>query len=214
VDVELDGARQTVGGGDRAVALACDVSDEGSVESTFDAAETAFGAELDVVVNVAGIGSTETAAEETLARWEQVFAVNARGTFLVAREAVRRLKRCGRAGVIVNVASVAAQVGLRKRAAYCASKGAVVALTRAMAVDHAADGIRVNCVCPGTIRTPWVQRLIDDAGEAIEDLEARQLMGRLGEPEDVAELILFLASDRSRFATGAVFVLDGGLSAA
>lgn len=193
--------------------LACDVAEEPSVLEAFELARSILGGAPDVVVNVAGIGSTRTVAEETVERWDDVLAVNARGTFLVAREAVRGMVAAGEGGVIVNVASVAGQVGLRNRAAYCASKGAVIALSRAMAVDHAATGIRVNCVCPGTIRTPWVERLVNDAGESIDDLAARQLLGRLGEADEVADLIVYLASDSAAFATGAAFVLDGGLTA-
>jgi NAD(P)-dependent dehydrogenase (short-subunit alcohol dehydrogenase family) len=115
-------------------------------------------------------------------------------------------------GAIVNVASVAALVGLRARAAYCASKGAVVALTRALAVDHVADGIRVNAVCPGTVDTPWVQRLVEQAGESLDALRARQPMGRLGTPEEVADAIVYLAT--ASFATGTILTVDGGLTAA
>jgi NAD(P)-dependent dehydrogenase (short-subunit alcohol dehydrogenase family) len=115
-------------------------------------------------------------------------------------------------GSIVNVASVAALVGLRNRAAYCASKGAVVALTRALAVDHVAENIRVNAVCPGTVDTPWVHRLVDDVGESIDALAARQLMSRLGTPEEIADAIVYLAF--AEFVTGSVLTIDGGLSAA
>jgi NAD(P)-dependent dehydrogenase (short-subunit alcohol dehydrogenase family) len=115
-------------------------------------------------------------------------------------------------GVIVNVASVAALVGLRNRAAYCASKGAVVALTRALAVDHVGDRIRVNAVCPGTIETPWVQRLVSDAGESLDALRARQPLGRLGTPDEVADAVVYLAT--AEFVTGTILTVDGGLTAA
>jgi len=117
-------------------------------------------------------------------------------------------------GSILNVASVAGLVGLRNRAAYCASKGAVIALTRALAVDHVAAGLRVNCVCPGTIDTPWVRRLVQESGESLDALRARQPMGRLGTADEVAAAALHLAGDDSAFATGAIFALDGGLTAA
>ncbi len=115
-------------------------------------------------------------------------------------------------GAIVNVASVAALVGLRNRAAYSASKGAVVALTRALAVDHVGDGIRVNAVCPGTVDSPWVRRLVDDAGESLDALRARQPMGRLGTPDEIADAVLYLATRRVRHRH--VLVIDGGLTAA
>jgi NAD(P)-dependent dehydrogenase (short-subunit alcohol dehydrogenase family) len=111
------------------------------------------------------------------------------------------------------MASVAGVVGLRNRAAYCASKGAVIALTRALAVDHVGDGVRVNCVCPGTVDSPWVRRLVEDVGESIDQLTARQPMGRLGTPEEIARSIAYLASDDTAFMTGSALVIDGGLSA-
>jgi 2-keto-3-deoxy-L-fuconate dehydrogenase len=167
-------------------------------------------ADLDVLVNVAGVGSTTNAPETPLEIWEDVFAVNARGTFLCCKHAIPGMAARG-GGSIVNVASVAALVGLRNRAAYCASKGAVVALTRALAVDHVGDGIRVNAVCPGTVDSPWVQRLVEDAGESLDALRARQPLGRLGTPDEVAEAVEYLVS--AEFATGTVLVLDGGLTA-
>jgi len=191
--------------GERAAAAALDVRDEGAVR---DVAR-----DVDVLVNSAGIGSTTTAPETPLAVWEDVFAVNARGTFLCCKHAIPGMVERG-GGSIVNVASVGGVVALRNRAAYCASKGAVVALTRAVAVDHVADGIRVNAVCPGTVDTPWVRRLVEEVGESLEALRARQLMGRLGTPEEVAAAVLYLASDDAAFVTGTAFVIDGGLSAA
>jgi NAD(P)-dependent dehydrogenase (short-subunit alcohol dehydrogenase family) len=117
-------------------------------------------------------------------------------------------------GSIVNMASVAGLVGLRNRAAYCASKGAVIAFTRALAIDHVSDGVRVNAVCPGTVDSPWVRRLVDEAGESLDALRARQPMGRLGTPEEVAGAVAYLASDAAAFVTGTAFVIDGGLTAA
>ncbi len=184
-------------------ALELDVRDEEQVA----AATTG----IDVLVNVAGIGSTTSAPDTQLEVWENVFAVNARGTFLTCKHAIPGMQARG-GGSIVNVASVAALVGLRNRAAYCASKGAVVALTRALAVDHVGDGIRVNAVCPGTVDSPWVRRLVEDAGELLDALRARQPLGRLGLPEEIADAVAYLAG--AEFATGTVLVLDGGLTAA
>jgi NAD(P)-dependent dehydrogenase (short-subunit alcohol dehydrogenase family) len=166
---------------------------------------------LDVLVNVAGIGSTTSAPNTSLEIWEDVFAVNARGTFLCCKHAIPGMAARG-GGSIVNVASVAALVGLRNRAAYSASKGAVVALTRALAVDHVADGIRVNAVCPGTVDSPWVRRLVEESGESLDALRARQPLGRLGTTEEVAEAVEYLLT--AEFATGTVLVVDGGLTAA
>jgi NAD(P)-dependent dehydrogenase (short-subunit alcohol dehydrogenase family) len=169
--------------------------------------------DLDVLVNVAGIGSTTTAPETPLDVWEDVFAVNARGTFLCCKHAIPTMIARG-GGAIVNIASVAAIVGLRNRAAYCASKGAVVSLTRALAVDHVKDGIRINAVCPGTVDSPWVRRLVDESGESLDELTARQPLGRLGTVEEIAEAVAYLASDAASFVTGSVLVIDGGLTAA
>jgi NAD(P)-dependent dehydrogenase (short-subunit alcohol dehydrogenase family) len=188
-------------------ALQLDVRAEEQVEAAMD------GLELDVLVNVAGVGSTTTAPDTPLDVWENVFAVNARGTFLCCKYAIPGMTERGR-GSIVNMASVAALVGIRNRAAYCASKGAVVALTRALAIDHVADGIRVNAVCPGTVDSPWVRRLVEDAGESLDALRARQPMGRLGLPEEIADAVAYLASDAATFVTGTVLVIDGGLTAA
>ena len=188
-----------------AEAIELDVRDEAQVAPAM--------ANVDVLVNVAGIGSTTTAPETTLETWEDVFAVNARGTFLCCKHAIPGMAARG-GGSIVNVASVAALVGLPRRAAYCASKGAVVSLTRALAVDHVSDGIRVNAVCPGTVDSPWVRRLVEEAGESIDELRARQPLGRLGTPEEVAAAVAYLASDEAAFVTGTALVIDGGLTAA
>jgi NAD(P)-dependent dehydrogenase (short-subunit alcohol dehydrogenase family) len=193
-------------GEDRAVARALDVRDEAAVRD-------ALPAELDVVANIAGIGSTTTAPDTPLDVWEDVFAVNARGTFLTCKHALPSMI-ARRSGNIVNMASIAGVVGLRNRAAYCASKGAVIALTRALAIDHVGDGVRVNAVAPGTVGSPWVQRLVTEAGESLDDLRARQPMGRLGEPDEIAEAVLYLASDAAAFVTGSILTIDGGLTAA
>src|SRR4051812_14696729 len=189
--------------GDAVAWVDLDVRDE-------DAVRAATG-DLDVLVNVAGIGSTTSAPETPLAVWENVFAVNARGTFLCCKHAIPGMVARG-GGSIVNIASVAGLVGLRNRAAYCASKGAVVALTRALAVDHVGDGIRVNAVAPGTVDSPWVRRLVEDAGESLDELRARQPLGRLGTPEEIADAVAYLTT--ADFVTGSVLVIDGGLTAA
>ena len=167
--------------------------------------------DVDVLVNVAGIGSTTSAPDTPLDVWEDVFAVNARGTFLCCKHAIPGMRERG-GGSIVNVASVAGLVGLKNRAAYCASKGAVVALTRALAVDHVGDGIRVNAVCPGTVDSPWVRRLVESSGESLAELTARQPLGRLGTPDEIADAVLYLAT--AEFATGTILTVDGGLTAA
>src|SRR3954462_6906547 len=191
--------------GDAVAWVDLDVRDE-------DAVRAATG-DLDVLVNVAGVGSTTSAPDTPLAVWENVFAVNARGTFLCSKHAIPGMVQRG-GGAIVNIASVAGLVGLPNRAAYCASKGAVIALTRAMAVDHVRQGVRVNAVCPGTVDSPWVRRLVEEVGESLDALRARQPMGRLGTTEEVAQAVLYLASDAAAFITGTGLVIDGGLTAA
>jgi 2-keto-3-deoxy-L-fuconate dehydrogenase len=166
-----------------------------------------------VLANIAGIGSTTTAPDTPLEVWEDVFSVNARGTFLCCKHAIPGMVERG-GGSIVNMASVAGLVGLRNRAAYCASKGAVIAFTRALAVDHVGDGVRLNAVCPGTVDSPWVRRLVEDVGESLDALRARQPMGRLGRTDEIAEAVLYLASDAAAFVTGTALVIDGGLTAA
>jgi 2-keto-3-deoxy-L-fuconate dehydrogenase len=191
--------------GDRAQALTLDVRDESAVSGAM--------AGLDVLANVAGIGSTTNAPDTPLEVWENVFAVNARGTFLCCKHAIPSMIERG-GGAIVNIASVAGMIGLPNRVAYSASKGAVIALTRALAIDHVRQGIRVNAVCPGTVDSPWVRRLVEDVGESLDALRERQPMGRLGSTEEVAQAVLYLASDDAAFVTGSGLVIDGGLTAA
>jgi 2-keto-3-deoxy-L-fuconate dehydrogenase len=189
--------------GDRAQPLTLDVRDENAVSGAM--------AGLDVLVNVAGIGSTTNAPDTPLEVWENVFAVNARGTFLCCKHAIPSMIGRG-GGAIVNIASVAGMIGLPNRVAYSASKGAVIALTRALAIDHVRQGVRVNAVCPGTVDSPWVRRLVEDVGESLDALRARQPLGRLGTPEEIAEAVTYLAA--AEFVTGSVLVIDGGLTAA
>jgi NAD(P)-dependent dehydrogenase (short-subunit alcohol dehydrogenase family) len=180
------------------------------IETTVDE----FG-RLDVLVNNAGYGIAGSVLETDEDAWDALMAVNVRGVFLCSKYAIPAMKKNG-GGAIVNTASVVAQVGISNRAAYCASKGAVAALTRAIAIDHVRDGIRCNAVAPGTIDTPYFQEILQknpDPAAARQALAARQLMGRMGTPDEIAAGILFLASDESRFATGTILTLDGGWTA-
>jgi NAD(P)-dependent dehydrogenase (short-subunit alcohol dehydrogenase family) len=198
-DLQPDGVATDLG----ATAIRLDVRDEAQVVRAMNGVE--------VLVNAAGIGSTTSAPDTPVEVWDDVFAVNARGTFLCCKHAIPAMRAQG-GGAIVNIASVAALVGLRNRAAYCASKGAVVALTRALAVDHVGDRIRVHAVCPGTIDTPWENRLVSGAGESSDAVRARQPMGRLGTPEEGADAVVYLAT--AEFVTGTILTVDGGLTAA
>jgi NAD(P)-dependent dehydrogenase (short-subunit alcohol dehydrogenase family) len=190
------------------------VADEAMVKSVVAETLERCG-RVDLLLNIAGIGSTQTAIDTDLETWERVFAVNVRGTFLMSKYLLPSMIKQNY-GVIINMASVAGMVGLPDRAAYCSSKAAVIGLTRAMAVDHVKQGIRVNAICPGTVDSPWVGRLLaaaDDADEARRKLVARQPMGRLGQPEEIAEAALYLASDAASFVTGMTLAIDGGLTA-
>jgi meso-butanediol dehydrogenase / (S,S)-butanediol dehydrogenase / diacetyl reductase len=214
-DINVAAAEETAAlasGAGTVLAAQVDVSDERDVTALFESCEQQLGP-LAVLANIAGIGSTTNAPDTPLEVWERVFAVNARGTYLCCKHAIPRMIAAG-GGSIVNMASVAGLVGLRDRAAYCASKGAVVALTRALAIDHVADRVRVNCICPGTVDSPWVRRLLDDVGESLDALTARQPLGRLGTPEEIAAAVLYVASDAAAFMTGSALVIDGGLTAA
>ncbi|HUO35055.1 MAG TPA: SDR family NAD(P)-dependent oxidoreductase [Candidatus Acidoferrum sp.] len=194
--------------------IACDVTDVASVERALAKAETHFG-QLNVVVNNAGAVVVATAEQTTDADWQNVLGVNLTGTFNVSRAALPILRRAG-GGSIVNIGSVLGLVARRERAAYCAAKAGVTGLTKAMALDHAQDKIRVNCICPSIVETELgIQSMAKAADPAADRVErAKQIpLGRLGMPEDVAELAVYLASDEAAWMTGAAIPIDGGLTA-
>ncbi len=171
--------------------------------------------QLDVLVNAAGVEIEKTIEHTTLAEWNRVFAVNVTGMFLASKQALPLLRASGNASVI-NFGSYDGFIADPGLAAYCASKGAVHALTRAMAVDHGPEGIRVNAICPGYVDTPMLQSFFQDSG----DIESLQTAVRevhpsrtYGTPTDVANLASWLASDEARYANGQLWVLDGGLTA-
>lgn len=172
---------------------------------------------LHVLVNNAGIGYVGDVLETDEAEYEKLMAVNVRGVFLCAKAAGAHMVAHG-GGAVVNMASVAGIVGVGRRFAYGASKGAVIAMTKSMAVDLVERGVRVNCICPGTIETPFVEGYLDrfhkdNKEETRAGLHARQPMGRMGRPDEIAYAALYLASDQSQFATGSELVVDGGLTA-
>ena len=198
--------------GSYATYIKCDIGDALSVTEAFN--EFAKSSKsLDVLINNAGIGSLTTVEKETDEVWHKVLNINVVGTARVSRLAIPLLRQSKHAA-IVNTASVAAIDGIPNRAAYSASKGAILALTLAMATDHLPDGIRVNAVNPGTTDTPWVKRLLDQADDAKVAkiaLEARQPMGRLVSPSEIANAIIFLASPIQASITGTSLNVDGGL---
>jgi 2-keto-3-deoxy-L-fuconate dehydrogenase len=193
--------------------LRADITDDAAVRAAVDDAVAELGG-LDVLVNNAGIGAQGGVADSTDEEWLAVLNVNVIGTARVSRAAWPYLRQSAHAAV-VNTSSVAATTGLPQRAVYSASKGAVSALTRAMAADGLADGIRVNAVNPGTADTPWVGRLLDAAADPAAEraaLAARQPHGRLVTADEVAQAVVYLASPRAGSTTGAEFAVDGGLS--
>jgi NAD(P)-dependent dehydrogenase (short-subunit alcohol dehydrogenase family) len=219
IDLAEAAAEQTVaqiaGTGGRALAAVADVSDPDQVSRTFDAILRDLG-RVDVLYNNAGVNSSGSVMDATDEDWDRCFAVNAKGTFLCSRAATRPMVAAG-GGSIINQGSVAAVVGVANFASYCASKGAVVALTRSMSVDLAPHGVRVNVICPGTVYTPLMEPMLrarggGDVAAGLALTVAKYPIGRLGTPEEIAAVALFLAGDASSFLTGSVITADGGMT--
>ncbi len=197
-----------------ALVVPCDVTKAADVERAIGELVKRFG-RLDVAVNNAGTLLVATATETSEEDWDRLMDVNLKGPFLVSREAVKRMRAAG-GGSIVNIGSVLGLVAMPKRAAYAASKGGLALLTKAMAVDHAAENIRVNCICPAIVETELVQDLFRSQADPEAARRARVQtipLGRFGQPEDVAQLAVFLASDESSWITGVTIPVDGGLTA-
>jgi NAD(P)-dependent dehydrogenase (short-subunit alcohol dehydrogenase family) len=197
------------GGQARAVPL--DVTDDDACSRVAAEVHAAAG-RLDVLVNNAGIGHVGTVLQTTGADMDRLYAVNVRGVFNVSKAFLpRMLER--RAGAIVNMASVGGVIGIPDRLAYCTTKFAVVGLTKSMALDHAAAGVRINCICPGRVETPFVAarlREYPDPERARREMSSTQAVGRMGRPEEIASAALFLASDEAVFVTGSALMIDGG----
>ncbi|MFE7441614.1 SDR family NAD(P)-dependent oxidoreductase [Streptomyces chartreusis] len=194
------------------LAFRADVTDDASVRETVAAAVADLGG-LDVLINNAGIGAQGTVEDNDDAEWHRVYDVNVVGMVRMSRAALPHLRESSHA-TIVNTCSIAATAGLPQRALYSATKGAVYSLTLAMAADHVREGIRVNCVNPGTVDTPWVGRLLDDAADPAAEraaLEARQPTGRLVSADEVAGAVAYLASPLSGATTGTSLAVDGGM---
>ncbi|MER5183294.1 SDR family oxidoreductase [Streptomyces sp. NPDC002896] len=215
VDRNADAAAETAAkAGPKALAVTADVSDSASVRAMVISVVDAFG-RIDVLCNNAGFGFPGTVLEIDEDSWDQLMAVNVKGVFLCSKHCIPELAKTGE-GRIVNTSSYTAAVGIPDRAAYVASKGAVSALTRAMALDHVGQGIRVNAVAPGTVNSPYFAKMIDqspDPQALLGELNGRAPMQRMGRPEEIAEAIVWLASRESSFATGSVLTIDGGTSA-
>jgi 2-keto-3-deoxy-L-fuconate dehydrogenase len=191
--------------------LILDISDEAAIHEAFSKIPR-----LDILVNNAGIGLVGNVEETELADFERLFRVNVTGLFLVTQAAFPML--LDTKGSIVNIGSVAGLVGVKRRFAYCATKGAVVAITRQLAVDYAGR-LRVNCICPGTVETPFVEGYLDkfhkhEKEKVRAELHARQPVGRMGRPDEIANLVLYLCSAEAEFVHGAAMAIDGGWTAA
>ena len=211
------GARVTAAiaaAGGQAEFRALDVTDEAGCAALAAAVAQAHG-RLDILVNNAGIGHVGTMTTTTGADLDRMYAVNVRGVFNVTKVFLPGMI-ARRQGSIINLASIGGVVGIRDRLAYCVSKFAVVGLTKSAALDHAADGVRVNCLCPGRVETPFVQARIreyPDPAKAYREMAATQPIGRMARPEEIASAALYLAADESVMVTGSALMIDGGWSA-
>ncbi len=213
LEATAEAVRSASGEASVADLVVADLSDPGQVESV--AAAYLTGHDVDLLVNNAGVGFRATAQDTTDEQWDLTLAVNLTAMFRLCRAVIPGMVARGH-GVIVNTASAGGLVGLRYRVAYCASKAGVIGLTRALAADHAGQGIRVNAIAPGTVDTEWVGRMLADDPDPVATrkmMENRQLDGRLGTPEEVAGGIAFMAGDEGRFFNGSVMVMDAGLTA-
>jgi NAD(P)-dependent dehydrogenase (short-subunit alcohol dehydrogenase family) len=218
-DVSVDGGQQVAADlGPNAAFVRTDVTDLGSVEQAVKTAVGSFG-RLDVLVNNAGIGHVGSVQETEQQDWQRLIAVNMTGVFNGSRAAVdQMLAQQPAGGLIINIASVAGMIGIPRRFAYCATKGAVIAMTRQLSVDYVKQGIRCNAICPGTVFSPFVEGYVqrfhaDTKEETIKELHARQPVGRMGRPDEIADLAVYMASDAAGFMTGSAVVLDGGWTA-
>lgn len=197
-----------------AIAVACDVSKAADAQNAIAQVVATYG-KLNVLVNNAGVLSVSTIEEIPEEEWDSLMAANLKGPFLMCRAALPEFRKAG-GGSIVNVGSVLGLVAMKKRAAYCASKGGVTLLTKAIAIDHGHENIRANCICPSIVETDLVSELFKtpDGERAKRDRLATIPLGRFGKPADIADLAVFLASDESSWLTGAAIPVDGGLTAA
>lgn len=199
-------------------ALVLDVRNEEQIRTTFAAISQDYG-HFDILVNNAGVSHVGNILETSADDWERVMMVNAKGVFLCSKHVIPlMLAQTPAGGVIINMASVAGMIGIDRRFPYSASKGAVISMTRSIAMDFVTQGIRCNAICPGTVHTPFVEGYLarNFAGhedEVRQQLHARQPLGRMGRPDEIASAALYLASDEAAFVTGSTLVIDGGWTA-
>jgi 2-keto-3-deoxy-L-fuconate dehydrogenase len=194
--------------------LPLDVTSEEEAERARQTVHSSFG-RLDVLVNNAGIGHVGTILQTSAADLDRLYAVNVRGVFNVTKAFLPGMIE-RKSGVVLNLASIGGVVAVRDRLAYCATKFAIVGLTKSIALDHALQGIRCNCICPGRVETPFVAARLKeyrDPEKAYKEMASTQAIGRMGKPEEIAAAALYLASDEAAFVTGSEFIIDGGWSA-
>jgi NAD(P)-dependent dehydrogenase (short-subunit alcohol dehydrogenase family) len=207
-------AKEISDSGGESFTIQCDVTRAHEVEQTVKAVAERFGL-LNVVVNNAGTMVPGNAEQTTEAHWDMLMDVNLKGTFLVSRAALPMLRSAG-GGSIINIGSIYGVIGAKQRAAYAAAKGGVTMLTRAMALDHAHENIRINCICPSLVETDLVRELFAKAPDPVEARRQRVALiplGRAGTPEEIAHLAAYLASEDATWVTGTAFPIDGGQSA-
>jgi NAD(P)-dependent dehydrogenase (short-subunit alcohol dehydrogenase family) len=214
-DVDEEGARKVASEIDgETLVRRTDVTRAEEVEELVASAVEAWGG-LDVMVNNAGVGVAATVVDTTEEDYERVMDVCVRGTLLGMKYAIPAIRDAG-GGSVINMSSVAALVGITDRAVYSAAKGAILSMTRAAAIDHVGEGVRVNCIAPGTVDTPWIERITsgyDDPEEARAKMQARQPHSRFVTPEEIAAMAAYLASDEAASCIGACMIVDGGVTA-
>jgi NAD(P)-dependent dehydrogenase (short-subunit alcohol dehydrogenase family) len=205
-------AAEIVADGGASIGVGCDVTDPGQVAEAFETATASHGVPT-LLFNNAGItGPLGHVPDIPLAEFEQCVAVNFRGIFLVAGEFLRRVRAEGLPAAMVNTSSIDALFTEPESAVYSATKGAVISMTRTMALDHAREGIRINCICPGHVLSPMTQPFYDASPGALQQAERMHALGRIGRPEEIGDAVVFLCSDESSFITGTALIVDGGMS--
>lgn len=206
--------QEIIKSGHKAISILCNVADESSVKVAYEKVLATSG-RLDVLVNNAGIGFVGNLLQTAGADMDRMYSVNVRGVFNMSKAFLPGML-ARKYGVIINLASIGGMVGVRDRVAYCATKFAVVGITKSMALDHATEGVRINCICPGRVETPFVSARLKeypDPEKAYREMSASQPIGRMAWPDEIAHAALYLASDEAAFLTGTAFVIDGGFSA-
>jgi NAD(P)-dependent dehydrogenase (short-subunit alcohol dehydrogenase family) len=211
-DLASSTAAEIVDIGGRAISAVCDVSDPEQVRAAFEAAANSHGVPTALFNNAGITGPLGHVPDIPVDEFDQCLAVNLRGVFLVAAEFLRRVRDAGVPGAIVSTSSIDAVFTEPESAVYSATKGAVISMTRTMALDHARERIRINCICPGHVLSPMTQPFYDASHGSLEQAERMHALGRIGRPDEIASAVVFLCSEESSFITGTALIIDGGMS--